>query len=242
MREVKAKLGKEIQLGRVGENRATRVYFDVSEWENTEVGTVHLLHERRGDPAPYPCDIEVLNGVVTWVITESDVEIEGRGKAELQYRSGGVCIKSSIFTTNTLAALGPAGQKPPAPYEGWVSRVLSAINTAVESAKAALVSEKNAKLYAEDAEGHADDAKQQADKARENVEDALQEALDSGKFTGPAGPQGEPGMGGIAVPVAGFYTLGVDDDGNLWVYAEEDEVPDFEYDSETGALYIVQEV
>lgn len=48
--------------------------------------------------------------------------------------------------------------------------------------------------------------------------------------------------GDVVVPVGGgFFTLSVDDDGNLWAYCETEAVPEFEYDPETGALYVVQE-
>lgn len=67
--------------------------------------------------------------------------------------------------------------------------------------------------------------------------------------TGPQGPQGvrgekgekgDTGESGIMSPVAGFYALYVDDDGNLWaVYPTEDATPAFEYDSDTGDLYCV---
>lgn len=66
--------------------------------------------------------------------------------------------------------------------------------------------------------------------------------------TGPQGPQGEKGEkgdtgeSGLAAPVSGFFTLGVDENGDLWAYSEEGSGLEFEYDSETGALYIVQEV
>lgn len=46
----------------------------------------------------------------------------------------------------------------------------------------------------------------------------------------------------IAAPVNGFFTLNVDENGDLWACYEDDAELDFEYDSETGNLYIVQEV
>jgi hypothetical protein len=56
---------------------------------------------------------------------------------------------------------------------------------------------------------------------------------------GPAGPAGE---NGITAPVSGFFTLAVDSNGDLYVYsAEEGAVPTFEYDTETGNIYVVQE-
>ena len=60
---------------------------------------------------------------------------------------------------------------------------------------------------------------------------------------GEKGDKGDTGESGITVPVNGFFTLSVDADGNLWSYsAEEGTTPDFEYDGETGNLYVVQEV
>ena len=56
------------------------------------------------------------------------------------------------------------------------------------------------------------------------------------------GEKGEKGDTGntVSVPVSGLLNMGVDSDGNLWVYhSDSDKVPDFEYDSSTGNLYYV---
>lgn len=56
------------------------------------------------------------------------------------------------------------------------------------------------------------------------------------------GEKGEKGDTGntISVPVSGLFNMGVDSDGNLWVYhSDSDKVPDLEYDSSTGNLYYV---
>ena len=58
------------------------------------------------------------------------------------------------------------------------------------------------------------------------------------------GEKGEKGDTGstISVPVSGLFNMGVDADGNLWVYhSDSDDVPDFEYDSSNGNLYYVTE-
>lgn len=58
------------------------------------------------------------------------------------------------------------------------------------------------------------------------------------------GEKGEKGDTGstISVPVSGFFNMGVDSDGNLWVYhSDSDEVPKFQYDSSTGNLYYLTE-
>lgn len=58
---------------------------------------------------------------------------------------------------------------------------------------------------------------------------------------GPEGPQGEqgpPGESGISTPVSGFINFSVDENGNLYVYYNDDDTPpDFYYDDETGNLY-----
>lgn len=59
---------------------------------------------------------------------------------------------------------------------------------------------------------------------------------------GDKGDKGDPGESGVTVPLAGFYTLSVDADGNLWAHsAAGGIVPDLEYDSATGNLYFVTE-
>ena len=64
--------------------------------------------------------------------------------------------------------------------------------------------------------------------------------------TGPQGPQGiqgpkgEPGTSVTLAPTDGFYALEVDGDGNLYVnYADDGTNPTFEYETETGNLYVV---
>jgi hypothetical protein len=58
------------------------------------------------------------------------------------------------------------------------------------------------------------------------------------------GEKGEKGDTGntISVPVSGLFNMGVDSEGNLWVYhSDSDKAPDFEYDPSTGNLYYVTE-
>lgn len=58
------------------------------------------------------------------------------------------------------------------------------------------------------------------------------------------GEKGEKGDTGntISVPVSGLFNMGVDSDGNLWVYySDSDNAPEFDYDSASGNLYYVTE-
>lgn len=122
-----------------------------------------------------------------------------------------------------------------------------------ESAAGALESKKAAEDSAVSAAGSAEKAAQSEQKASDSAEYAanvsraaedvvkdIEKRLEDGDFTGPAGPAGQ---NGVTTPIAGFFTMTVDSEGNLWVYSNSEEtVPAFEYDSETGNLYMVMEV
>lgn len=132
-----------------------------------------------------------------------------------------------------------------------------------QSATSANTSATAAKKSETAADSYAQTAQTTSKHAEDLVEDVTQK-LDSGHFNGPPGIQGpkgdkgekgdqgekgekgdpgEKGESGITVPVNGFFTLAVDTDGNLWAYsAESGTTPEFEYDSDTGNLYIKQEV
>lgn len=186
MREVRVKSSSEIQLGRRGENLATCVIFHVGDWLSEPSGSVQLIHQRPGDEQPYPCAITADGDTVIWDILSADVAAPGRGRAELQYLRGDVCIKSSIFITNTADSLDKAGEVPPDPHKSWVQQVLEAaegIESGIEKAEEA----------AQTALGYANAAGEAAGKA---VLEGLAYAKESGEFNGPAGPPGPVGPQG----------------------------------------------
>ena len=55
------------------------------------------------------------------------------------------------------------------------------------------------------------------------------------------GEKGDRGDSGVTTPANGFFTMSVDEDGNLYVVSADDGVaPNFEYDSTSGNLYVLQ--
>lgn len=72
----------------------------------------------------------------------------------------------------------------------------------------------------------------------------VQQKLDHGDFVGPQGPQGPQGPagdGGVITEIAGFFTMWVNDAGDLYVSAQTDLSDMFYYDDATGNLYYVTE-
>lgn len=125
-------------LGKQGENRARQIRFDISSWmDNFGPGTVQLLHQRRGDEAPYPVAVEQAGNLAVWTVTNADTAIGGNGIAELQYYTGDTLIKTTNWMTKVLSALGPAGETPPEAQQGWVDQVLQAGTVATEAAEKA---------------------------------------------------------------------------------------------------------
>lgn len=122
------------------------------------------------------------------------------------------------------------------------SSASSATSAATSAASAASDAASVQELY-----DSIDDAKTAANTAAANanaVAADVQAKLDSGAFIGPQGPQGPQGPagdGGVITEIAGFFTMWVNDAGDLYVSAQTDLSDMFHYDEETGNLYYVTE-
>lgn len=126
--------GRNIVLGREGENLARSVIFDVSDWISAYgVGTVSLIAQRSGDAEPYPCNITVDGNTAVWSITSADTAHPGYGKCELRYSVGDVLVKSETWLTYTADALGTPAPEAPEPQKAWVDKVLEAGQAAVDA-------------------------------------------------------------------------------------------------------------
>lgn len=155
MREIYAKEGQELVLGKRGENKAACVVFDISEWRSLHgYGNVTLVCQRNGDKTPYPCPVEVSMTGARWIITNTETDKPGPGRVELQYWVGDTIAKSCIWNTRVITAMGVSGDVPPEPGQSWLEELLQIsvgvqqdADEAEQSAQAALVSERNAKTH-----------------------------------------------------------------------------------------------
>lgn len=148
MRYVKAIECEVISLGRQGENNVETVWFDVSGWaEQYGVGAFELLHERCLDTAPYSCPITVSDGVVSWLVRNTDTAYAGRGQAELIYAVNGAVAKSTIYQTNTLRAVDGDADFPD-PYDDWLRQMHEDAEFCRENMAEALEAKKDAEAWA----------------------------------------------------------------------------------------------
>lgn len=163
MQERKAAPGSTIELGRRWEHRARRIVFDISEWVGEYgAGSVRLLHQRPDDAAPYPVSVTRANPdgtphpdgtLVLWDVTNVDTAQgggDGRyGKAELRYYAGAegaeeFLVKSDVYKTVTLDALGASLANAPEGEEDWLAALLGSVNNMEGSVSAAQVAAANA--------------------------------------------------------------------------------------------------
>lgn len=117
-------------LGKVGENLATRVIIDASEWQDGN-GTFQLL-VKRADEEMFTATISQENGAVTWLIPAAEIGAAGYGEIELNYIVGEAKMKSArvdtrVFSSVEIDSLPPNGTT-------WSQMVLAAIQDARDAA------------------------------------------------------------------------------------------------------------
>ena len=120
-------------IGKVGENLATKVNIDASEWQDGS-GTFQLL-VKRADEEMFTATIDQENGIVTWLIPAAEIGAAGYGEIELNYLVGDAKMKSAsvdtrVFSSIEIDSLPPNGLT-------WSQMVLAAIQDARDAAEEA---------------------------------------------------------------------------------------------------------
>ena len=130
-----------IRIGRLGENEATRVLFDVSEYLNDYPGaTIRLLNQLPTIEASYPvANIEIIGDVLYWTVESQDLTKKGIGRCELVVEKDGVVVKSDLFMTEVLIALDDNGNAPN-PWQSWLTQFEEYAETAESAAESAAAS------------------------------------------------------------------------------------------------------
>ena len=156
-------------LGRVGENRATRVQINLKSILSQYPDAIASITVKQPGRVEYPATVKQEGGVLTWEITSADIgDKAGSGQAQITIRDAdGTVIKTAIAYTRVSESLGDATAPAPDPVTTWIDKATGTL-TDVE----------------------------RAGNAAQAVADEVQRRLDDGDFVGPQGPQGPKGETG----------------------------------------------
>ena len=196
---VPAVAGKIINLGRAGENLATTVTFDVSDWIKPineggfgKTGTFTLFVQQGGggyylQVLEKSAAAELTDNLVKWHVGETNTAAVGLGKCELAYTINNVIVKSVIYdivVTNSLDA--EAAGEVPSPIESWINEVSQMTDQIIHAVDYANEAERWAKgtengTPVSSGTGYHDNAKYYAEQAESAVQRV--EGLDAGTTT-----------------------------------------------------------
>lgn len=153
-------------LGRVGENRATRVLIDIKSILSQYPDAIASITVKPPGRAEYPAAVKQEDGILTWEITRADIGNKtGSGQAQITIQDAdGTIIKTAIACTRIGESLGNATAPAPDPVETWIDKATGTLADV-----------------------------ERAGNAAQAVADEVQRRLDNGDFVGPQGPQGEKG-------------------------------------------------
>lgn len=160
-------------LGRVGENRATRVLVDLKSILSQYPDAIASITVKPPGRAEYPATVKQEGGILTWEITRADVcSKAGNGLAQITIRGAdGTVIKTAIACTRIEESLINETDPAPDPVETWIDKATGTLADV-----------------------------EQAGNAAQAVADEVQRRLDNGDFVGPQGPQGDKGETGPIGP------------------------------------------
>lgn len=160
-------------LGRVGENRATRVLIDIKSILSQYPDAIASITVKPPGRAEYPAAVKQEDGILTWEITRADIgDKTGRGQAQITIQDAdGTVIKTAIACTRIGESLGDATAPAPDPVETWIDKAAGTLADV-----------------------------ERAGNAAQAVADEVQRRLDNGDFVGPQGPQGDKGETGPIGP------------------------------------------
>lgn len=160
-------------LGRVGENRATRVLIDLKSILSQYPDAIASITVKQPGRTEYPAAVKQKGGILTWEITSADIgDKAGSGQAQITIQDAdGTIIKTAIACTRVGESLGGATAPAPDPVETWIDKATGTLADV-----------------------------ERAGNAAQAVADEVQRRLDDGDFVGPKGPKGDRGETGPIGP------------------------------------------
>lgn len=138
-------------LGRVGENRATRILINLKSILSQYPDAIASITVKQPDRAEYPAVVTQTNGMLTWVITSADIGGKpGTGAAQITVRSAdGTVVKTAIATTRVAESLGSPQSPAPDPVQAWVDSAAAQLGKVIQAGTDAANAAKNAEAATE---------------------------------------------------------------------------------------------
>lgn len=160
-------------LGRVHENRATRILIDLKSILSQYPDAIASITVKQPGRTEYPAVVKQEGGILTWEITRADIgDKAGSGQAQITIQDAdGTVIKTAIACTRVSESLGDATAPAPDPVAIWIDKATGTLADV-----------------------------ERAGSAAQAVADEVQRRLDNGEFVGPQGPQGDRGETGPIGP------------------------------------------
>ena len=160
-------------LGRVDENRATRVLIELKSILSQYPDAIASITVKPPGRVEYPATVKQEGGILTWEITRADIGNKaGSGQAQITIQdANGTVIKTAIACTRVGESLGDAAAPAPDPVEKWIDKATGTLADV-----------------------------ERAGNAAQAVADEVQRRLDDGDFVGPQGPKGDRGETGPIGP------------------------------------------
>lgn len=163
-----------LRLGRVGENRATRILVNLKSILSQYPNAIASITAKQPAGKEYPAVVKQEGSILTWEITKEDIGNKaGNGQAQITIQDAdGTIIKTAIATTRVAESLGSPQSPAPDPVKGWVA---------------------NAEEILADVE--------RSGTAAQKIADEVKHKLDAGELTGAPGRDGidgKPGKDGAA--------------------------------------------
>lgn len=140
-----------LMLGRVGENRATRVTIDMSSVIQRYPNATGSITVKQPDNKEYPAVVTQTDGMLTWLITSADIgDKAGSGQAQITIQDAdGTVIKTAIATTRVAESLGSPQSPAPDPVQAWVDSAAAQLGKVVQAGIDATNAAKNAETATE---------------------------------------------------------------------------------------------
>lgn len=138
-------------LGRVGENRATRILINLKSILSQYPDAIASITVKRPDRAEYPATVKQEGGILTWEITSADIgDKAGSGQAQITIQDAdGTIIKTAIAATRVAESLGSPQTPAPDPVQAWVDSAAAQLGKVIQAGTDAANAAKNAETATE---------------------------------------------------------------------------------------------